>query len=108
WPRSSRSSPGGPARACSTPPTRTRPSSTRAPPSSSATDRSVPAATVAAELDWLVAAAAGGADADVLPRCDDPFFAPLLDYAREDAFLARRDAARASRAGLRGRPATSP
>lgn len=48
------------------------------------------ATTVAAELDWLVAAARGGADAGLVPSPDDPFFAPLLDYAAEDRYLIRR------------------
>ena len=55
------------------------------------------ASTVADEVDWLVAAARGGADAGRLPRDDDPFFAPLLDYAAEDRFLAARAAVRAVR-----------
>ena len=45
------------------------------------------AATVVDEVDWLVTAARGGADAAKLPNEDDPFFAPLLDYAAEDRFL---------------------
>lgn len=48
------------------------------------------AATVAEELDWLVAAAAGGPDAALLPAADDPFFAHYLDVAAEDLYLARR------------------
>jgi nucleoside-diphosphate-sugar epimerase len=48
------------------------------------------AATVVEELDWLVAAATGGPDAALLPPADDPFFAPYLDVAAEDAFLAHR------------------
>jgi nucleoside-diphosphate-sugar epimerase len=48
------------------------------------------AATVVEELDWLVAAAAGGSDAALLPPADDPFFAPYLDVTAEDRFLARR------------------
>ena len=47
------------------------------------------AATVAEELDWLVAVARGGEGAGRLPGADDPFFAPLLDYAAEDRYLAR-------------------
>lgn len=46
------------------------------------------AATVAEEVDWLVDAAAGGEDADLLPTDDDPYFGPMLDYAAEDAYLA--------------------
>jgi hypothetical protein len=42
------------------------------------------AATVADEVDWLVEAASGGAEAANLPTDDDPFFAGLLDYAAED------------------------
>jgi len=48
------------------------------------------ATTVVEELDWLVAAAAGGPDAALLPPADDPFFAPYLDVTAEDRFLARR------------------
>ena len=50
------------------------------------------AATVAETVEWLVATARGGADAALLPTADDPFFAPLLDYAAEDRYLSRRDA----------------
>ncbi|MGO9217949.1 MAG: NAD-dependent epimerase/dehydratase family protein [Streptosporangiaceae bacterium] len=46
------------------------------------------AATVAAEVDWLAAAARGGADADLIPGPDDSYFAPLLDYVAEDRWLA--------------------
>jgi len=51
------------------------------------------ATTVAAEIDWLVAAARGENDFR-LPADDDPFFARYFDYAAEDAFLANycRDA----------------
>lgn len=42
------------------------------------------AATVTESVDWLVGAARGGEGADLLPAPDDPFFAPLLDYAAED------------------------
>ena len=45
------------------------------------------AATVADEVEWLVTAATGGADAAKLPRDDDPFFAPLFAYAAEDRLL---------------------
>ena len=38
------------------------------------------AATVAAEVDWLIAAARGGEDADLIPGPGDEYFAPLLDY----------------------------
>ena len=48
------------------------------------------AATVAAEVDWLVSAARGDGDDWALPAPDDPFFAPLFDYAAEDRFLAGR------------------
>jgi nucleoside-diphosphate-sugar epimerase len=48
------------------------------------------ATTVRAALDWLVACAAGGPDAPLLPPADDPFFAPLLDYAAEDELLRAR------------------
>jgi nucleoside-diphosphate-sugar epimerase len=59
------------------------------------------AATVAAEIDWLVAAAGGGPDADRLPPPDDPYFAALLDYAAEDRYLAARP-----REASPGRPGT--
>jgi nucleoside-diphosphate-sugar epimerase len=45
------------------------------------------ARTVSEEIDWLVAAARGGEDMALLPRADDEFFAPLLDYAAEDRHL---------------------
>jgi nucleoside-diphosphate-sugar epimerase len=45
------------------------------------------AATVADEVEWLVTAATGGADAAKLPRDDDPFFTPLFAYAAEDRLL---------------------
>ncbi len=47
------------------------------------------AATVREELDWLVATARQPGGSRWLPPTDDPFFAPLLDYASEDAYLAR-------------------
>jgi nucleoside-diphosphate-sugar epimerase len=47
------------------------------------------ATTVAEEVEWLVAAARGGEDAELVPAPDDDFFAPLLDYAAEDDFVAR-------------------
>lgn len=47
------------------------------------------AATVAEEVEWLVAAARGGEGAELLPAADDEF-APMLDYAAEDRYLARR------------------
>ncbi|MGH2586432.1 MAG: NAD-dependent epimerase/dehydratase family protein [Dehalococcoidia bacterium] len=40
---------------------------------------------VPAALDWLVEAARAG----VVPGTEDPFFAPLLDYAAEDRYLLR-------------------
>jgi nucleoside-diphosphate-sugar epimerase len=46
------------------------------------------AQTVPPELDWLAAAAHGGR----VPSTDDPFFAPLLDYAAEDGYLAKATA----------------
>ncbi len=48
------------------------------------------AATVAGEVEWLVAAAGGGegAEAELLPGMDHEQLAPLLDYAAEDAYLA--------------------
>jgi nucleoside-diphosphate-sugar epimerase len=50
------------------------------------------AATVAAAVDWLVAAAQGGEDADLVPGPADEYFAPLLDYRDEDRWLAARTA----------------
>lgn len=50
------------------------------------------AATVAAEVDWLVAAARGGEDAGLIPGPGDSYFAPLLDYPAEDRWLASRQA----------------
>ena len=44
------------------------------------------AATVADEVDWLVTAARGGE----IQGLDDEYFAPLLDYAAEDRYLAAR------------------
>ncbi len=46
------------------------------------------ASTVADEVEWLVAAAHGGEGAEKLPRSDDAFFGPMLDYAAEDQYLA--------------------
>jgi nucleoside-diphosphate-sugar epimerase len=46
------------------------------------------AATVAAEVSWLVAGARGGAEDP--PGDNDPYFAPMLDYAAEEAYLATR------------------
>jgi len=46
------------------------------------------AATVAAEVEWLVGAAAGGDGASWLPGPDDAFFGPLLDTAAEDRYLS--------------------
>ncbi len=57
------------------------------------------AATVAAEVDWLVAADRGGADADLIPGPDDSYFAPLLDYAAEDRWLADQRIADSRMAG---------
>jgi len=48
------------------------------------------ATTVVDEIDWLVSAASGGEGAATLPRPDDEFFAPLLDYVAEDLYLANR------------------
>jgi nucleoside-diphosphate-sugar epimerase len=48
------------------------------------------ATTVAAEVDWLTAAAAGRDDADLIPGPADDYFAPLLDYPAEDRWLAAR------------------
>ena len=60
------------------------------------------ATTVADEVDWLRTAANGGPDAHLLPRADDPFFGPLLDYAAEDRYLTAhpdRESARVAPAG---------
>jgi nucleoside-diphosphate-sugar epimerase len=46
------------------------------------------AATVAAEMDWLVTTARGGEDAAFIPGPGDGYFAPLLDYPAEDRWLA--------------------
>ncbi|MCB5909217.1 NAD-dependent epimerase/dehydratase family protein [Streptomyces pinistramenti] len=46
------------------------------------------AATVAAEIDWLVEAARTGDRAGILPAADDPYFSRLFPYAAEDAYLA--------------------
>jgi nucleoside-diphosphate-sugar epimerase len=46
------------------------------------------AATVAAEVDWLVATARAGDPAGVLPPADDDFFAPLFDYVAESRYLS--------------------
>ena len=59
------------------------------------------AATVAGEVDWLVTAAGGGEDADLIPGPGDSYFAPLLGYPAEDRWLAARTAG----AGRRGEPA---
>jgi nucleoside-diphosphate-sugar epimerase len=48
------------------------------------------AETVKAEIDWLVKAARSGDPAGVLPPPGDPYFQPLFDYAREDAWLDGR------------------
>jgi nucleoside-diphosphate-sugar epimerase len=50
------------------------------------------AATVATEVDWLIAAAHGGEDADLVPGPGDEYFAPLLDYRSEDRWLAAQTA----------------
>ncbi|MGI9007500.1 MAG: NAD-dependent epimerase/dehydratase family protein [Streptosporangiaceae bacterium] len=47
------------------------------------------AATVSAEVDWLVRAAAGGPEADLVQGLEQEFW-PLLDYAAEDRYLERR------------------
>ncbi len=52
------------------------------------------AETVVDEVDWLVAAHQSSDPDGVLPAQDDPFFAPLLDYAAEDAYLAHIHRAR--------------
>ena len=48
------------------------------------------AETVAEEVEWLVTAARGGPDAELLPPADDEYFRPLLDYAAEDRRLGLR------------------
>jgi len=48
------------------------------------------AETVTEEIDWLVSAQAGGVDAWMVPAPDDEFFASLLDYTAEDAYLEAR------------------
>lgn len=48
------------------------------------------AATVAAQIDWLVHAASTGDPAGVLPSVSDPYFSRFFDYQAEDEFLARR------------------
>lgn len=48
------------------------------------------ASTVAEEVQWLVTAAQGGEDADRLPKLDDGFFGPMLDYTAEDRYLTAR------------------
>ena len=50
------------------------------------------AATVAAGVDWLIAAAQGGEDADLVPGPGNGYFAPLLDYRGEDRWLAAQTA----------------
>ncbi len=44
--------------------------------------------TVAAEVDWLVAAAADAQDDAALPWLQDGFFTSMFDYAAEDRYLA--------------------
>ena len=62
------------------------------------------ATTVAEEVEWLVSAARGGEDAALLPGPDDSFFAPLLDYAAEDSYLAAEGCDRQSVSGRGGLP----
>jgi nucleoside-diphosphate-sugar epimerase len=45
------------------------------------------ATTVADEVEWLVSATRGGDGAENLPRLDDAFFGPMLDYAAENRYL---------------------
>jgi nucleoside-diphosphate-sugar epimerase len=45
------------------------------------------AATVAAEVEWLVGAARGEEGSELLPSPKDEYFGPLLDYAVEDRKL---------------------
>lgn len=46
------------------------------------------AATVGAEVEWLVSAARLGDPGGVLPPADDDYFAQFLDYDAEDRYLA--------------------
>jgi nucleoside-diphosphate-sugar epimerase len=46
--------------------------------------------TVRDELDWLVACAKDDRARHLLPGDDDPYFASMTDYNREDRFLAGR------------------
>jgi nucleoside-diphosphate-sugar epimerase len=46
------------------------------------------AATVAQEVQWLVDAVQAGGQSDAWGRFDADYFAPLLDYAAEDRYLA--------------------
>lgn len=46
------------------------------------------AATVAAQIDWLVEAARTGDPAGILPSASDPYFNQFFDYQAEDKFLA--------------------
>jgi hypothetical protein len=48
------------------------------------------AQTVRAELDWLLAMTRGRAPDWALPGKEDPFFAPLLDYAAEERWRSER------------------
>lgn len=43
---------------------------------------------LAATVDWLVTAARGGPDADLVPAPGDEYFARFLDYPAEDRYLA--------------------
>jgi hypothetical protein len=45
------------------------------------------AATVTETVDWLVSRARDGDP--TLAGPDDPYFGPMLDYAREDRYLRR-------------------
>ena len=66
------------------------------------------ATTVAAEVDWLTAAARGGDDADLVPAAGDSYFAPLLDYPAEDRWLAARVGGARVDGPRDGRPADGP
>ncbi|MGO8961603.1 MAG: NAD-dependent epimerase/dehydratase family protein [Streptosporangiaceae bacterium] len=46
------------------------------------------AQTVGAEVDWLVAAAAGAVHGSALPWPDDGYFDAMFDYEAEDSYLA--------------------
>jgi nucleoside-diphosphate-sugar epimerase len=59
------------------------------------------ATTVRESIDWLVAASREPSSAWALPADDDPYFAALLDYRAEDAYLAARRVGDGSPRGTR-------